>query len=217
MIQYIDKAAVVAEIEKTINEPYPKHDQQCDWEDGYCSGLYKALSIIEDTLEVKDVDLEQPEPYFYCKYGGVIPLCSDCKRNHRNSSFKTKEITTWFAPSKSSKYCIDYIQQEQKKLDIEEIIEQTYHDRSVTDTADIDHVSYENISTYFFELGLAQSSSDEVKIGESQIYLNDDGGEPPYDGKQWLDLSCTEYEIPSDKFKDGDKIEFVIRKIKKGK
>ena len=55
-----------------------------------------------------------------------------------------------------------------------------------------------------------------VKIGESQIYLNDDGGEPPYDGKQWLDLSCTEYEIPSDKFKDGDKIEIFIRKVKKG-
>ena len=54
------------------------------------------------------------------------------------------------------------------------------------------------------------------KIGETQIYLNDDGGEPPYDGKQWLDLSCTEYEIPSDKFKDGDNVEFIIRKAQKG-
>jgi hypothetical protein len=75
---------------------------------------------------------------------------------------------------------------------------------------------FNEIAKHFFELGLKQSSSDEVKIGESQIYLNDDGGEPPYDGKQWLDLSCTEYEIPSDKFQDGDKIEFVIRKIKIG-
>ena len=44
--------------------------------------------------------------------------------------------------------------------------------------------------------------------------LEDDGGEPPYDGKQWLDLSCTEYEIPSDKFKDGDNVEIIIRKKK---
>lgn len=57
---------------------------------------------------------------------------------------------------------------------------------------------------------------EEFKLGESQIYLEDDGGEPPYDGKQWLDLSCKEYEIPNDKFKDGDNIEIVIRKIKKG-
>lgn len=57
MAQYIDKNTVVAEIEKTINKPYPKHDQQCNWEDGYCSGLYKAWNIIENTLEAKEVDL----------------------------------------------------------------------------------------------------------------------------------------------------------------
>lgn len=59
MKKYIPLDDLVTEIERTINEPYPKHDQQCDWEDGYCSGLYKALSIIEDTLEVKEVDLEK--------------------------------------------------------------------------------------------------------------------------------------------------------------
>jgi hypothetical protein len=58
---------------------------------------------------------------------------------------------------------------------------------------------------------------DGIKIGETTIYLNDDGGEAPYDGKQWLDLSCTEYEIPKGKFKDGDKVELIIRKTQKGK
>ncbi len=57
---------------------------------------------------------------------------------------------------------------------------------------------------------------EEFKIGETEIYLDDDGGEPPYDGKQWLDLSCTEYEIPSDEFKDGDNVEIIIRKTQKG-
>lgn len=57
---------------------------------------------------------------------------------------------------------------------------------------------------------------EEFKIGETEIYLEDDGGEPPYDGKQWLDLSCTEYEIPLDKFKDGDNVEIIIRKTQKG-
>ena len=60
------------------------------------------------------------------------------------------------------------------------------------------------------------SDLDEVKIGETQIYIEDDGGEPPYDGKQWLDLGCLEYEIPKDNFKDGDDVEVIIRKIRKG-
>lgn len=68
---------------------------------------------------------------------------------------------------------------------------------------------------HFLELGLkAKQISEDIKIGETEIYLNDDGGEAPYDGKQWLDLSCTEYEIPKDKFKDGNKVELIIRKKK---
>ena len=66
------------------------------------------------------------------------------------------------------------------------------------------------------ECGDRQPMSEAIKIGETEIYLEDDGGEPPYDGKQWLDLSCTEYEIPSDKFKDGDNVEIIIRKAQKG-
>lgn len=57
MPQYIDKNAVVAEIERIIEEPAPSHDSQCSWEDGYYCGLCKAESII-DTLEVKEVDLD---------------------------------------------------------------------------------------------------------------------------------------------------------------
>ena len=76
------------------------------------------------------------------------------------------------------------------------------------------------IAKHFFELGVQQSknynNNEEIKIGETEIYLEDDGGEPPYDGIQWLDLSCMEYEIPKDKFKDGDNIEIIIRKAQKG-
>lgn len=50
---------------------------------------------------------------------------------------------------------------------------------------------------------------EEIKIGETKIYLT-------YDGKQWIDLGCTEHEIPIDKFKDGDTVELIIRKVQKG-
>ena len=58
MKELIDKAAIVAEIEKVMDEPTPPHDPQCPWEDGYLFGLSKAESII-DTIEVKEVDLDK--------------------------------------------------------------------------------------------------------------------------------------------------------------
>ena len=59
--QCIDKDALVAEIEKAIDEPAPSHDQQCPWEDGYYCGLNKAESIIDsfEVKEVKEVDLKK--------------------------------------------------------------------------------------------------------------------------------------------------------------
>lgn len=47
-----------------------------------------------------------------------------------------------------------YIQQEKPEVDLEKIIGQTYHDGSVADTSDMDHVDYENIARHFYELGL---------------------------------------------------------------
>ncbi len=52
---YIVKDALMAEIEKAIDEPAPSHDSQCPWEDGYYCGLNKAENII-DTLEAKEID-----------------------------------------------------------------------------------------------------------------------------------------------------------------
>lgn len=52
------------------------------------------------------------EPYFYCKYGGIGPICSDCKRNHANSPYKTCDITTWLSPNHiktNGRGCTDYI------------------------------------------------------------------------------------------------------------
>ena len=69
--------------------------------------------------------------------------------------------------------------------------------------------------SYLDALEVKEADLDEAKIGETQIYIEDDGGEPPYGGKQWLDLGCLEYEIPKDNFKDGDNVEVIIRKIRK--
>ena len=52
------------------------------------------------------------EPYFYCKYGGIGQICSDCKRNPINSPYKTSDITTWLNPNHiktNGTGCTDYI------------------------------------------------------------------------------------------------------------
>jgi len=47
-------------------------------------------------------------------------------------------------------------------------------------------------------------------LGETEIYLEDDGGEPPYT-QEWLDLETTEFKIPEG-FEPGDKVIVQIRK-----
>ncbi len=117
-MKYIDAEKLKAVIKARINERknWMKDVDRSDRQDQLWSDLNgEAISIIQI---INSLQQKQPELYFYCKYGGTIPLCSDCKRNHNNSSFKTEEITTWYAPSNGTKHCIDYIQQEQPKVDL---------------------------------------------------------------------------------------------------
>ena len=61
---------IKAEVERLkIQEP------QSAEADGYNMAIADVLSIIEES--------RAPEPFFYCKYGGTIPKCSDCKRTYR--------------------------------------------------------------------------------------------------------------------------------------
>lgn len=50
-----------------------------------------------------------------------------------------------------------------------------------------------------------------VKIGETKIYLEDDGDEPPYT-QEWLSLETTEFKIPDGAFKADDEVEVFLRK-----
>ena len=72
MVQYIDKSALVAEIERMLQEEYP-----CDNSEqttGYHCALYELQDFL-DTLEVKEVDLEE-EATHYLLYEHLSPLNS---------------------------------------------------------------------------------------------------------------------------------------------
>jgi len=54
----------------------------------------------------------------------------------------------------------------------------------------------------------------EEVLCETTVYLEDDGGEPPYDGNTWPDIDvCIETLPEGTKFKPGDKIQIIARKV----
>lgn len=168
MPQYIDKSALVADIDKRLSYYKDLKDRGILSKAG--EAAYRAIRILKSDinfLKVKDVDLEKE----------INKYISD--------NFFGSETMGFFAVGTNEEP----------------------NDQDIALCAQ-----------HFFELGLKvkQESNDDIKIGEAQIYLEDDGGESPYNGKQWLDLSCTEYEIPKTLFKDGDNVEILIRKTQKG-
>lgn len=157
-MKYIDADKLNVEIDRLYNGEAPKHDRQCNFVDGYFTGIDTISQLIDSFQE------EQPEEYFYCKYGGTRPKCSDCKRNHLNSPYATSDINTWFAPSAlGTKQCSDYIPIDQPEVDLEKEIEFYFDgwtdspDYSQALNAEGECVSTDEIieiARHFFNLGL---------------------------------------------------------------
>lgn len=92
-------------------EKYTSFDSNL--QDFYNNVKIKCKDAAEyDKTWPENQDYQKPAAYFYCKYEGVMPLCSDCKRNHLNSKYETEEIETWMVPAlRCTKRCFSYIQQ----------------------------------------------------------------------------------------------------------
>lgn len=61
-----------------------------------------------------------------------------------------------------------------------------------------------------FKAGAEWMGKQYESLGETEIYLEDDGGEAPYT-QEWLDLDSKEFKLP-DWVKPGDKVEILIRR-----
>lgn len=158
MNKYIDAEKLIAHIKRQQRRLILLSTKQVDMRRDCAiqNGVYDNILDIITSLQQ-----EQPEPYFYCKYGGTIPLCSDCKRNYNNSSFKTEEITTWYVPSNGTKHCIDYIQQKQVEVDLDKEIENFLQETGAPYfwTDDSDQLEWLTIvARHFYELGLRRAA-----------------------------------------------------------
>jgi len=153
MKKYIDADRLKAEIER-LTKTYQdsiwrtiKGETAKDFRD-------KLLSVIDSLQQ------EQPEPYFYCKNGGVIPKCSDCKRNHSNSPYKTEDIECWYSPSaRGTKQCSDYIPIDQPEVDLSKEIDEIWNPRfnlgwDEHSALSMNHEGFVHIARHFYNLGL---------------------------------------------------------------
>ena len=81
-MKYIDVDKIRSEIERLYDEEAPKHDQQCNFDDGYFTGL-AVISKFIDSLkqEQSEIDLNE-EIYFWIKGGGLIYPMSNKEENN---------------------------------------------------------------------------------------------------------------------------------------
>lgn len=160
MAKYIDKADVMAEIEKMINEAYPKSD----WNRGYVTACEKILSFL-DTFEVKD-PYEQVIQYDSIK-SGIQAHAETYSFNIESMLFNqlTKEQQKLWRKeieqavisggevgvelARDTRYKENL---KMKEVDLEKEIELLKEDYEQVDVAWNNDFDY--IARYFFELGL---------------------------------------------------------------
>lgn len=145
---------IVAEIEKTINESTPSHDQQCPWKDGYYCGLYKAEGII-DTIEVKKMNEESVNDDLEEAIGQ-----SFIYHERRGNDFRgDKQIETAYKYGFETgvKWANEH-SIEVKEVDLNKEIKDYFNNQPIiTRSKGVDYrliPSGEEIAKHFFELGL---------------------------------------------------------------
>jgi hypothetical protein len=139
MSKYIDADKLKAEIEMRIAQ-WQSYTFACASQ--IASEAFDRIDELKGLLiYITSLQQEQPEP-----------SCKTCGFYENNCPF----IRGKFIPY-PNKVCKDYtysVMKEQPEADLEKIIGQTYHDGSVADTSNMDHMDYENIARYFYALGL---------------------------------------------------------------
>ena len=113
MNKYINTDRLLTEIERLYAE------NKVEWKltgSSYHEGAMDMLDKIEQLVD--SLQQEQPDGYFFCKFGGMLPKCADCARNHANSPYTVTEIDAWMRPGTlGTKQCSDYIRKDESELD----------------------------------------------------------------------------------------------------
>lgn len=99
---------------------------------------------------------------------------------------------------------------------LKEEINRTYHDGSVADTSDMDHVTYENIAEYFYDLGCRRTAEKFGEIEYNRQMAKEQMMEEAVEGEVVQDLKGVNRvksfsKIP-ERLHFGDKVRIIIVK-----
>ena len=150
MAKYIDTDKLIAEIKRLIK--VNQELKSSSFTEGIAAGYGDILSAIDS--------LQQEQPVIEEDWVEKRKQECECRRLSANGNYQCERYEGVFGPCDGRcSWIVDYPklkelkEMKQPAVDLEKIIEQTYHDGSVADTDDIDHVTYENIARHFYELG----------------------------------------------------------------
>jgi len=140
MGKYINAEKLNAEIERLYNGEAPKHDQQCDFDDGYFTGVGKVFDVI-DSLQK-----EQPES---SNGKFVFPNFLYAR------TVDNKTIDVSYAPQ--SLDAVEYIKNdptEQPEVDLKEEIASFFSKNPIPYEHITDWPLLKNTALHFYNLGL---------------------------------------------------------------
>ena len=84
-MKYIDAEKLKAEIDKLHDAPVPKHDQQCDFSDGYSWGLSDIENLI-DSLQQEQESIA--EKFARIVRGNLIGIDEEVQQKFENLYFE---------------------------------------------------------------------------------------------------------------------------------
>lgn len=149
MTKYIEVEKLKAEIDKLHDAPVPKHDQQCDFSDGYSWGLNDIENLIDS--------LQQEQPNNIIELGGrkyrEVPaktndkICKDCDYFLDNGVCTLEEC-----PCTGDNTILEKIQQEQPEVDLEKEIDNYFNTIQAWQIQEAPFTTMEKCARHFYKL-----------------------------------------------------------------
>ena len=150
MAKYIDAEKLKAEIDKLHDAPVPKHDQQCDFSDGYSWGLNDIENLIDSLQQEQNFAQDTELTYFE---SALFTAFSYAWQDYLRG--EEVNVAQWAKENSAELLEAAKFQQEQQEVDFEEEWEKFEDWMESYDQSDYP-TCYEpkQIARHFFELGL---------------------------------------------------------------
>ena len=156
-----------AEIERLKNGIVSEALENSNDIEAVASAKYKT-DVLKEVVHILDTLEEEDKYYFYCQYGGILPTCSDCKRNLLNSRISKEQVQGWLSPDTHSKRCNSKIPLEEEPVNLEKELEGFV--KSEIPYGECGYRDFIAIARHFYELGCRRTAEkyDEIEYNRQR-------------------------------------------------